>query len=258
MLTHIRANLDVPIIALSSSRLRASDRIRSAELGADYYLTRPFSTRELKQKARQLIGRYRRIDEWITGPAQGAERPAEQPGRRATDAPHRGSGRGLLGSSETGTQEADKKATGAAGLLEGFDGARVRSGPNIRSGQTSDADRASMLPYPEFVRRIEEMVEVTIDGDAWFSVVGCRINHNSEGHPTARTAALAQIVPDLIRNCDVASMNQSGDLMILLTDSDRTGAKAFTARLQETVQSKFKTDPIIWIRTFPFSSHQDE
>src|SRR5262249_2431991 len=55
MLTHIRANLDVPIIALSSSRLRASDRIRSAELGADYYLTRPFSTRELKQKARQLI-----------------------------------------------------------------------------------------------------------------------------------------------------------------------------------------------------------
>src|SRR5262249_28276972 len=101
------------------------------------------------------------------------------------------------------------------------------------------------------------MVEITIDGDAWFSVVGCRVNHNSVGS-TTRTAALAQILPDIIRNGDIASMNQSGDLMILLTDADQTGAKAFTARLQETVQSKFKTDPIIWVRTFPFSSRQDE
>src|SRR5262249_59398045 len=85
MLKHIRANLDVPIIALSSSRLRASDRIRSAELGADYFLTKPFSNRELKQKARQLIARYRGIDEWIVEPGQGTDLPARQPGRRATD-----------------------------------------------------------------------------------------------------------------------------------------------------------------------------
>src|SRR5262249_22210363 len=259
MLKHIRANLAVPIIAISSSRLRASDRIRSAELGADYYLTRPFSSRELTQKARQLIARYRRIDEWINRPAQETNFPSEQQGRRAWGGAGILEGRGLARTSGPGVQESAKHASAAEGHLESIpDMGRMRSGPDIQSGGASEPDRASILPYPEFVRRIEQMVELTIDGDAWFSVVGCRVNHNSDGHSTARTTALAQIVPDLIRNCDVASMNQSGDLMILLTDADQTGARAFTARLQETVQGKFKTDPIIWVRTFPFSGRQDE
>ena len=63
---------------------------------------------------------------------------------------------------------------------------------------------------------------------------------------------------ELIRDTDLASVNQSGDLMIMLTDADPNGAKAFTTRLQETVQIKFKTDPIVWVRTFPFSTREDE
>jgi CheY-like chemotaxis protein/KaiC/GvpD/RAD55 family RecA-like ATPase len=69
VLAHIRASLNMPIIVISSSHLRASDRIQSMEMGADYYLTKPFSVKELRQKTRQLIARYRGIAEWITAPA---------------------------------------------------------------------------------------------------------------------------------------------------------------------------------------------
>jgi CheY-like chemotaxis protein/KaiC/GvpD/RAD55 family RecA-like ATPase len=259
MLKHIRSNLDVPIIALSSSRLRASDRIKSAELGADYYLTKPFSSRELRQKARQLIGRYRRIDEWITGAAQPLEALTQSPGRRTPEPPGTDERRGFSGDMRTGGAQDARQAVGAAGFAERIlDSGRRRSGQGTEPDREAESDRASMLPYSEFVRRIEEMVEVTMDGDAWFSVVGCRLNHSSEGHASSWTSALAELVPDLIRNCDIASVNEAGDLMILLTDADPTGAKAFTTRLQETVQNKFKADPVVWVRTFPFSDQQDE
>lgn len=65
VLTLIRASLNVPIIILSGSRMRAIDRVMASELGADYYLTKPFSAKELKHKARQLIARYRGISSWI-------------------------------------------------------------------------------------------------------------------------------------------------------------------------------------------------
>ena len=252
MLKHIRTNLDVPIVALSSSRLRASDRIRSAELGADYYLTKPFSQKELRQKARQLIARYRHIDEWITGIAPEAEPAHGAEGRSAADARENGAVAGAPDAAAT--SEDARPAIGSAGSSSSITGGARSGNRRIKAGVVAEPDRASILPYPEFVRRIEQLVEVTIDGDAWFSVVGCRVNHNSDGRATARTAALAQMVPDLIRNCDVASVNQAGDLMILLTDADENGAKAFTARLHETVHGRFKTDPVIWVRTFPFSS----
>jgi DNA-binding response OmpR family regulator/KaiC/GvpD/RAD55 family RecA-like ATPase len=66
VLEHIRQSLNMPIIVVSGLRVRASDRVMSSELGADYYLTKPFSVKELRQKARQLIARYRGIDSWIT------------------------------------------------------------------------------------------------------------------------------------------------------------------------------------------------
>jgi CheY-like chemotaxis protein len=64
----IRSALNVPIIIISRSRMRALDRVMASELGADYYLTKPFSATELKHKARQLIARYRGISSWITTP----------------------------------------------------------------------------------------------------------------------------------------------------------------------------------------------
>ncbi len=69
VLAQIRACVNAPIITLSESRLRASDRILSAELGADYYLLKPLSLVEMKQKVRQLIARYRGINTWISGSA---------------------------------------------------------------------------------------------------------------------------------------------------------------------------------------------
>ena len=66
VLAQIRACVNAPIITLSESRLRASDRILSTELGSDYYLTKPVSLVEIKQKVRQLLARYRGINTWIT------------------------------------------------------------------------------------------------------------------------------------------------------------------------------------------------
>lgn len=65
VLAHIRSSLNMPIIIISGTHLRASDRLLSAELGADYYMTKPFSGKELRHKARQLIARYRGINSWI-------------------------------------------------------------------------------------------------------------------------------------------------------------------------------------------------
>lgn len=70
VLSLIRSALNVPIVIMSGKRMRAIDRVMASELGADYYLTKPFSVKELKHKARQLIARYRGIDSWImTSPA---------------------------------------------------------------------------------------------------------------------------------------------------------------------------------------------
>jgi len=83
VLSLIRSALNVPIIILSGSRMRAVDRVMASELGADYYITKPFSAKELKHKARQLIARYRGISSWIVNPSSGmnsalAARNAEQ------------------------------------------------------------------------------------------------------------------------------------------------------------------------------------
>ena len=84
VLTLIRSALNVPIVIVSGLRLRAIDRVMASELGADYYLTKPFSTKELKHKARQLIARYRGIDSWImtsspTEQSQSASSVSAQP-----------------------------------------------------------------------------------------------------------------------------------------------------------------------------------
>jgi CheY-like chemotaxis protein len=65
VLSHIRRSLNVPVIAISATRVRAGDRILASEMGADYYLTKPYSSKELRQKVRQLIARYRGVNSWI-------------------------------------------------------------------------------------------------------------------------------------------------------------------------------------------------
>lgn len=85
VLTLIRSALNVPIIIVSGSRMRAIDRVMASELGADYYLTKPFSAKELKHKARQLIARYRGLSSWIMAPV-GDYRPAPYPSNSESSA----------------------------------------------------------------------------------------------------------------------------------------------------------------------------
>lgn len=90
LLAHIRASLNVPVIIVSGTLLRSSDRVMSTELGADYHLTKPFSAKELRQKARQLIARYRGIDSWIINqPGRAVDGSARHSGRTARDRPDR-------------------------------------------------------------------------------------------------------------------------------------------------------------------------
>jgi DNA-binding response OmpR family regulator/archaellum biogenesis ATPase FlaH len=55
----IREASRVPVVAVSGSRVSEADRMRSAEAGADLFLSKPFGLRELGLRSRQLIARYR-------------------------------------------------------------------------------------------------------------------------------------------------------------------------------------------------------
>ena len=54
----VRASCDVPILVLTA-RATEDERIRGLELGADDYVTKPFSPRELVLRAQAIIRRGR-------------------------------------------------------------------------------------------------------------------------------------------------------------------------------------------------------
>ncbi|MDX1448928.1 MAG: response regulator transcription factor [Acidimicrobiia bacterium] len=59
MLAELRENSDVPVILLTA-RAEEADRILGLELGADDYVTKPFSPRELVARVRTVLRRTRR------------------------------------------------------------------------------------------------------------------------------------------------------------------------------------------------------
>ena len=59
LLADLRANSDVPVIMLTA-RSGEDDRIRGLELGADDYVVKPFSPRELVARIRTVLRRTRR------------------------------------------------------------------------------------------------------------------------------------------------------------------------------------------------------
>jgi CheY-like chemotaxis protein/KaiC/GvpD/RAD55 family RecA-like ATPase len=135
VLEHIRLSLNMPIIIVSGSRVRASDRLLAAELGADYYLTKPFSVKELRHKARQLIARYRGISSWIINARMATNESAPQ---------------------------ADHSEQDSVRLIE----------PLIVSiGSEGD----QFTPYKDFAAQVEKRVKAAIETGAAFSVVGCRL-----------------------------------------------------------------------------------
>lgn len=77
---HIRkTHWQVPIIIITGTHLRAEDRLQSASVGGDLYLTKPFSVQELRLRVRQLIGRYREVPEWIGAGAGAGLEPISPP-----------------------------------------------------------------------------------------------------------------------------------------------------------------------------------
>jgi len=56
MLARLRAGNDVPVIVVSAKR-REEDRVTALDLGADDYLVKPFSVRELVARARAVMRR---------------------------------------------------------------------------------------------------------------------------------------------------------------------------------------------------------
>ena len=78
----IREVSDVPIVILSA-RGEEADRVLGLELGADDYLAKPFSVRELVARVRAVTRRTRRTQEPAASPAAAA--PAPEPGPLAVD-----------------------------------------------------------------------------------------------------------------------------------------------------------------------------
>ena len=65
----LRKETSVPIIMLTA-RTDEVDRVVGLELGADDYVSKPFSMRELLARVKALLRRVRLVQEQVSGPAQ--------------------------------------------------------------------------------------------------------------------------------------------------------------------------------------------
>ncbi len=217
VLAHLRASLPVPIIALSKFHLRASDRILSAELGADYYLTKPFSSKELQRKARQLIARYRGVNSWIATPMALAEALSVQTG-------------------EFSKEWLDKE-------LEPAYSADFK---NI----LPKSKKEKLEPYTHFILHVEERVKTAIAEGTVFSMVGFRLEPNV-GSVQLKAGQLFDLVGDSVRTDDLISTNTRNDLVVLLPDTNTQGARGFVKRLRKQIAEEVNEDLTVWIRNFP-------
>jgi DNA-binding response OmpR family regulator len=256
ILEHIRHNLDVPIVVVSSSYLRASDRVQWTELGADYYLSKPFSITELRHKARQLIARYRGIDEWITGvpsaghsDRRGLSRPGTQP-----QAPN---GHGLVKTAEAPRRSREVKETGGE-TRQPAAHTVASSKPVFAPGGAQESagnENGHYVPYNEFVKRVEERVKRASDDESWFCIVGCRPPLGGAEGASDKEDILFGLVSSLVRQGDIVSVNEASDIVIMLDDADDAGAKAFLSRLRARVGEALNHEPLIWLRQFPIPDH---
>lgn len=214
ILTHIRSSLNMPIIVVSKTRVRASDRVLASELGADYYLMKPFSVKELRNKVRQLIARHRGISSWIiTSP------PQEAP--------------------PTNAHAAVEKPEPEQPIRQ--------AGPQ---GENHQPARDQFVPYKDFVAHVERNVRNAVENGSSFSIAGCRLPQMTANGGIA-ALRLLDLVRSLVRDTDLLSTNQSNDLVVLLADADTGGARAFVNRLRERVIGELSEEPSIWVRSFP-------
>jgi len=89
-----------------------------------------------------------------------------------------------------------------------------------------------------------------METNATFAIVGCRVPQMTAkgGHIALR---LYDRVRRLVRENDLLSTNPRNDIVILLTDANANGARAFISRLRERVVNDLHQEPGIWLRSFP-------
>ena len=233
VLAHIRASLNVPVIIVSSTLAQKNDRLRPTESETEgvatmdqlskalaasgyYHLTSAFSTKELRDKARQLIARYRGVDAWIISPpARGSEtaRSTRFSDTRTNDQPHSGGGQD--------------------------------------QHQSVEAQGDWLTPYDAFVMELERRVKAVIDNGSALSLVGCRVPQIPRSHNEIAQFRLREVIRDVVRDTDLASANAPGEVVILLADARASGARAFANRLREIVAQKMNQEPSVWMRSFP-------
>jgi DNA-binding response OmpR family regulator len=215
ILTHMRASSSAPIIILSKTHIRASDRIFSSELGADYYLTKPFSSKELKQKAKQLIARYRGINSWITS--------------------------ATVAESQAGFQRKTDSIESAKPLIE-------------RRAQISDETVAlkteRVTVYTRFMETVEANVKRSMERGTSFSIVGYRLEASKESE-AERFALLTDLISSYVRNADIVSINPNKELVVLLHDTHSIGARAFISRARRILPEELNQNLSVWMRSFP-------
>jgi DNA-binding response OmpR family regulator/KaiC/GvpD/RAD55 family RecA-like ATPase len=215
VLSHIRASSSAPIIILSKTHIRASDRIFSSELGADYYLTKPFSSKELKQKAKQLIARYRGINSWIT-PGTTAESQGSV--QRKTDA-----------------------IEIAKPLIE-----RRAQVPD----EAVEVKTERVTTYARFMEKVEANVKRSMERNTSFSIVGYRLEKSKESEEE-RFDLLTDLMSSYVRNADIVSINPNKELVILLHDTHSIGARAFISRARRILPEELSQNLSVWMRSFP-------
>jgi DNA-binding response OmpR family regulator/KaiC/GvpD/RAD55 family RecA-like ATPase len=215
VLTHIRASTSAPIIILSKTHIRSSDRIFSSELGADYYLTKPFSAKELKQKAKQLIARFRGINSWITSSAV-TESPASV---------HRS-----MDSIESARPAVERRAHFSN------EGAALKT--------------EHVTAYTHFIEKVEANVKRSMERGTSFSIVGYRLEKPQEGE-TEKLAQVTNLVSSYVRNADIVSINPNQELVVLLHDTHSLGARAFISRARRVLPEDLNQRLCVWMRSFP-------
>jgi DNA-binding response OmpR family regulator/KaiC/GvpD/RAD55 family RecA-like ATPase len=213
VLTHIRASSSAPIIILSKTHIRSSDRIFSSELGADYYLTKPFSAKELKQKAKQLIARYRGIHSWITASAI-AESQAFIP----------------LDFLESAKPSIERRAH--------------------FSDEATALKTERITAYTHFIEKVEANVKRSMERGTSFSIVGYRLEKSKEGD-VEKLARLTDLISTYVRNADIVSSNSNEELVVLLHDTHSIGARAFISRARRGLPEELNQRLSVWMRSFP-------
>lgn len=236
VLTQLRASLNAPIILLTKTLVRASDRIYAAELGADYYLTKPFSQKELKQKARQLIARFRGINSWLLAPTQtGGAKPA------------------IAAASSNAHASMDAAPrTELAEIVNLFPERRANFNRALKR-----ARKYQIEPYEQFIVQVEANVKLAVEKGTAFSIIGCHLESGSRNADREAVEFFRNINP-LVRTSDLISTNAQNELLILLPETNVKGARAFIKRLRESLRESLRQNLTVWMRSFPGMEEESE